>query len=100
MASADDLESIRQPTRTCVGCRRRGPQSSFVRLVYIDGHLVEGRTLPGRGAYLCLPPGDCARRAAKRLPHALKQPVNPSTIAELTQRWASQVVRSGPDVRD
>ena len=40
--------------RTCVGCRRRGPQGELTRVARArDGSLAVGRTLPGRGAWLC-----------------------------------------------
>lgn len=44
------------PQRTCVGCRRTGDQSSFVRLVRQPESVIvdEGRRrAPGRGVYLC-----------------------------------------------
>jgi len=48
------------PQRTCVGCRRTGDQSSFVRLVRVsaDGATrvkvdESPRRTAGRGAYLC-----------------------------------------------
>lgn len=50
-----DLRGTRKrvPTRTCVGCGRRAPQSELVRFVARDGVLTPGRTEPGRGAYTC-----------------------------------------------
>lgn len=42
-----------EPVRTCVGCRRRAPQSQLVRFGVREGTLTPGRTLPGRGAYTC-----------------------------------------------
>ncbi len=62
------------PVRTCVGCRRRGATDTLVRLVASGeppGYLV-GRTLPGRGAWLCradetpLPSEACLREAVRR----------------------------------
>jgi predicted RNA-binding protein YlxR (DUF448 family) len=46
----------RPPTRTCVGCRRRAPQTELVRCV-LDGvgSARISRTAPGRGAWLCGP---------------------------------------------
>ena len=41
------------PVRTCVGCRRRAPQRALVRFAVVAGRLEAGRTLPGRGAYMC-----------------------------------------------
>lgn len=39
--------------RTCAGCGRRAPQSELARFAAVEGVLVEGRTLPGRGVYTC-----------------------------------------------
>ncbi|MDR0783248.1 MAG: YlxR family protein [Propionibacteriaceae bacterium] len=64
-----------EPTRTCVGCRVRAPQSALLRLVW-DGNAVRfSRTAPGRGAWLH-PSEDCREKAAGRgrLAHALRQP--------------------------
>jgi len=67
---------IREPVRTCLGCRRRRPKAELVRLarrpdgsVVVDGRGVE----PGRGAYVCAVP-DCVERALKtgRLGHAFR----------------------------
>ena len=41
------------PTRTCLGCGRKAPQSELLRFAAVDGVLQPGRTLPGRGAYTC-----------------------------------------------
>lgn len=61
----------RTPQRTCVGCRRTGDQSSFVRLVRVsaeDGVRVQVDESPrrsaGRGAYVC-PDQSCWERALK-----------------------------------
>lgn len=43
----------RTPIRTCVGCRRRAPQSELLRFASVDGVLAQGRALPGRGVYTC-----------------------------------------------
>jgi predicted RNA-binding protein YlxR (DUF448 family) len=40
------------PTRTCVGCGRKAPQSELLRFRDEAGALVPG-TGPGRGAYTC-----------------------------------------------
>jgi uncharacterized protein len=42
-----------EPTRTCLGCGRRAPQSELLRFAAVDGVLQPGRTVPGRGAYTC-----------------------------------------------
>jgi predicted RNA-binding protein YlxR (DUF448 family) len=40
------------PTRTCVGCGRKAPQSELLRFREESGALVPGAG-PGRGAYTC-----------------------------------------------
>jgi predicted RNA-binding protein YlxR (DUF448 family) len=54
------------PVRTCVGCRKIGPQRDLVRLVLVDGvPVVDGRRrLPGRGA--SIHPSDACVKAAVR----------------------------------
>ena len=42
-----------EPTRSCVGCGRKAPQSELLRFVARDGQLVPGANQPGRGAYTC-----------------------------------------------
>jgi predicted RNA-binding protein YlxR (DUF448 family) len=39
--------------RTCAGCGRKAPQADLLRFAARDGHLVLGRTAPGRGTYTC-----------------------------------------------
>ena len=41
------------PTRSCVGCGRKAPQSELLRFVAKDGLLAAGPNEPGRGAYTC-----------------------------------------------
>ncbi|MFH1681260.1 MAG: DUF448 domain-containing protein [Candidatus Eisenbacteria bacterium] len=42
------------PIRTCLGCRERRPQGELLRFVRGgDGGVRVGRTLPGRGYYVC-----------------------------------------------
>jgi predicted RNA-binding protein YlxR (DUF448 family) len=55
------------PIRTCLGCGLRRPKKELVRIVVIDGILMVdvGKTLPGRGAYLC-PRGECVNRLLKK----------------------------------
>ena len=42
-----------QPVRTCAGCGRRAPQAELIRFAAVEGRLVAGRRLPGRGVYTC-----------------------------------------------
>jgi predicted RNA-binding protein YlxR (DUF448 family) len=44
---------VTEPTRSCVGCGRKAPQSELLRFVARDGRLVPGAVEPGRGAYTC-----------------------------------------------
>ncbi len=63
-----------EPTRTCLGCRRRRPKGEMVRLVRrADGSVAADRTGPGRGAYVCRDT-ECVERALKpaRLAHAFR----------------------------
>jgi uncharacterized protein len=64
------------PTRTCAGCGRRAPQSELVRFAAVDGVLVPGRTVPGRGAYTCRN-HECFERARERkgFMRVLRRPV-------------------------
>lgn len=58
------------PERTCVACRRKGPQAAFVRLRKTDAgwEVSEGKR-EGRGAYVCK--DNLACHAEKRLRRAL-----------------------------
>jgi len=56
------------PRRTCVGCRRTGTTGVLVRIWRAtDGTLRVGKG-PGRGAWLCAPPGavECLDVAQRR----------------------------------
>ncbi|TML00866.1 MAG: DUF448 domain-containing protein [Actinobacteria bacterium] len=46
-------DCVTEPTRSCVGCGRKAPQSEFLRFVAQDGLLKPGAGEPGRGAYTC-----------------------------------------------
>lgn len=64
------------PVRTCAGCGRKGPQPELQRFAAVDGVLVPGRRLAGRGAYTC-PRVSCFAEANARSAFArvLRQPV-------------------------
>ncbi|MGH9210426.1 MAG: YlxR family protein [Acidimicrobiales bacterium] len=50
-----------------MGCRRRRPQRELVRFARTaDGSVRPGRTLPGRGAWLCAGTLEACRAAAER----------------------------------
>ncbi|MGE3619692.1 MAG: YlxR family protein [Acidimicrobiia bacterium] len=73
--------------RTCVGCRRRASPDELVRVVRApDGTLRVGRTLPGRGAWLCAGSVSCRERAARRgaMARALRGPVDPADVLALS----------------
>jgi predicted RNA-binding protein YlxR (DUF448 family) len=42
-----------EPTRSCIGCGRKAPQGQLLRFAAVDGQLVPGGGIPGRGAYTC-----------------------------------------------
>jgi predicted RNA-binding protein YlxR (DUF448 family) len=44
---------VSEPTRSCIGCGRKAPQSELLRFVAKDGRLVAGAKEHGRGAYTC-----------------------------------------------
>ena len=75
--------------RTCVGCRQRRPWSALVRVAFdpATGRLEAGRTLPGRGAWLCTDNPECLRTAAKRgaFARALRRPVEGHDIEALRE---------------
>jgi predicted RNA-binding protein YlxR (DUF448 family) len=55
------------PRRTCIGCRAVRSPGDLVRIVRAsDGSLAVGRTLPGRGAWLCRGSQVCFEQAAGR----------------------------------
>jgi predicted RNA-binding protein YlxR (DUF448 family) len=54
------------PVRTCAGCGRKAPQIELVRFAAVDGRLLPGRTLPGRGVYTCRRLSCFERAAARR----------------------------------
>jgi predicted RNA-binding protein YlxR (DUF448 family) len=56
---------VTEPIRSCIGCGRKAPQGELLRFAAIDGQLVPGAGVPGRGAYTCrrLP---CFERAVSR----------------------------------
>ena len=55
------------PIRTCVGCRSRRGQEELIRIIRRDdGSLAVGRTLPGRGAWLCRDSPTCLDLATRR----------------------------------
>ncbi|MDP9386753.1 MAG: YlxR family protein [Actinomycetota bacterium] len=74
------------PARTCIGCRRVAPPAELVRLVRApDGTLAVGRSLPGRGAWLCVGSPRCVDLAERRkaFSRALRGPVEAAAVEAL-----------------
>ena len=72
------------PQRTCIGCRKKRPKVTLLRLVRgADGRVLvdDGGRAEGRGAYVCLDSG-CLGKAfsAGRLGHAFKRPSEPPAL--------------------
>jgi predicted RNA-binding protein YlxR (DUF448 family) len=44
---------VSEPIRSCIGCGRKAPQGQLLRFAAVDGQLVPGAGMPGRGAYTC-----------------------------------------------
>ncbi len=79
--------------RTCIGCRQVLPESRLFRVVRgSDAELKIGRTLAGRGAWLCARSLECIDIAGKRkaFSRALRGPVKQDSIealrAEMVER--------------
>lgn len=87
------------PVRTCIGCRRRFAVAEG-RLVRVaigpEGTAVIGRSLPGRGAWLCAVDRGCLDRAlrTKALHRALR--TDPGDLTALRAGFPA----SEPDARD
>jgi uncharacterized protein len=87
------------PVRTCVGCRGRFPLADG-RLVRVaigpEGNVQVGRSLAGRGAWLCALDRGCLDRAlrTKALHRALR-----ADLGDLTS-LRSRFPASEPDARD
>lgn len=80
------------PQRTCIGCRTPRPQSQLVRVVRTgEGTLAVGRTLPGRGAWLCRGSVECLDVAEKRggFARSFRAPVRSEAVRALRVVLAS-----------
>jgi predicted RNA-binding protein YlxR (DUF448 family) len=44
---------VTEPIRSCIGCGRKAPQGQLLRFAVVDGQLVPGAAVAGRGAYTC-----------------------------------------------
>jgi uncharacterized protein len=66
-----------------VGCRRRADPGDLVRVVAAaEGSAAVGRSLAGRGAWLCAGSPECLDRALRRgaLGRALRAPIDPDRV--------------------
>ncbi|HVX20342.1 MAG TPA: YlxR family protein [Acidimicrobiales bacterium] len=84
------------PVRTCVGCRRPAPAEDLIRIVLRpDGSLAVGRSLPGRGAWLCRGSTQCLDQAQRRrgLDRALRATLAPGAVDDLRRHLAGGPVR-------
>lgn len=78
---------VREPERTCVGCRIKRPKRELLRIARRSNGVVEvdsGGKAPGRGAYVCRDPA-CAAKATKKgtLARALRMTLLPEDLARL-----------------
>jgi predicted RNA-binding protein YlxR (DUF448 family) len=61
-----------EPLRTCIGCREKRGQGEMTRLALVEGenglkvHKDAGRSLGGRGAWLCRDSEACLALAVKK----------------------------------
>ncbi|MBA2624772.1 MAG: YlxR family protein [Acidimicrobiia bacterium] len=88
----------RSPRRTCIGCRRVADPSALVRVIRRDdGTLVAGRSLPGRGAWLCAGSPGCVELAQRRgaFARALRGPVDPASVEGLAEAVSARAKMTG-----
>ncbi|MDQ3980219.1 MAG: YlxR family protein [Actinomycetota bacterium] len=81
------------PVRTCIGCRRRAAPADLVRVVAREGGIVvAGRSLPGRGAWLCKDSPGCVEVARRRkaFNRALRVEVRGEAIDQLQTELADR----------
>lgn len=98
------------PRRTCIGCRRCRPQAELTRITRSgDGSLAVGRTLNGRGAWLCQGSTECLDLAARQggFGRAFRAAVRSSEVDVLRVGWQdghldprSDFVPGTPPARD
>jgi len=80
-----------------VGCRARRTQDQLLRVIgRSDGTLEVGRTLPGRGAWVC-PDIRCIDQAERRkaFPRALKQDLAAGAVPALRARMVTEFDMEG-----
>ena len=84
--------------RTCIGCRRKAAPDELVRVIRReDGRLEVGRTLPGRGAWVCAGSPACVESAQRRraFDRALRGPVDPRSVERLRAEVAERAKVEG-----
>lgn len=81
------MRRSRPPQRTCIACRRKGDQASFLR-VRSDGAKLgwAPHAALGRSAYLC-PHAACLEKGLRRdrIGRALRREVSPEAIERLRE---------------
>lgn len=79
------------PERTCVGCRRVASQSELIRVAKAaDGSLQIGRSVPGRGAWLCRGSTECFERSLHRnLARSLRVELSPDRVESFRARLSA-----------
>ncbi|MFP7760755.1 YlxR family protein [Marisediminicola sp. LYQ85] len=85
-----------EPVRTCLGCRRRAPRSSLLRIVVCDGELTAdpSAVLSGRGAWVHRTDG-CLDTALSRkaFGRALRVPGIEADVTTLRRSLTNQSAR-------
>jgi predicted RNA-binding protein YlxR (DUF448 family) len=78
------------PQRTCVACRKKGDQGSFLRISAETLNVIDGPSR-GRSAYVCASAGCVDAVFAKgRLGRALKKTVSQQELERLRQLMADR----------
>ncbi len=83
-----------EPTRTCVGCGERKPQSTLQRLGLVGDGIEQkiqlGRAIPGRGAWICRTSGpECFQLAneKKSFNRAFRCRLNQTALDDLVRHF-------------
>jgi predicted RNA-binding protein YlxR (DUF448 family) len=87
------------PVRSCIGCRRKAAQCELIRIARRpDGTLAIGRTLPGRGAWLCAGSLPCFELAVRR--HGFAKALRATVDEHDIERVRTVFLRYGSAARD